>query len=261
MGDVNHEQRAFLGWNILVEYAKKRERLTYGVMASKIDIHPRMVRFLLGPIQNYCLENKLPPLTILAINKKSGEPGVGFIAWSRDDLEVGCEEVYQYHWDFKENPFAYAEGGLTGKDLINELIRRPDASSEVYSKVKVRGMAQIIFKRALLNIYKNKCAFCDFSQNEALEASHIKSWSACDNSEKIDLRNGLLLCSTHHRLFDSKLLFVDEEYIIRVDEKVETHSEYDRLLISNIEGKKIELPINKSHWPSLSYLDFHKLKE
>jgi putative restriction endonuclease len=260
MGNVNQAQRAFSGWEILVEQAKKRGWLTYGEIASKINIHPHAVQFLLSPIQDYCLENALPPLTILVNNDKNKKPGAGFIAWSRDNLEVGREEVYQYNWESIKNPFAYAEGGLTEKDLIDELIRKPEASYEIYSKIKVRGMAQIIFKRALLNIYKNKCAFCGFSQSEALEASHIKSWSACDNNEKIDLRNGLLLCGTHHRLFDSKLLFIDEDYIIRVDEKVKAHSEYDRLLISNIEGKKIELPANKNHWPSLSYLDFHKLK-
>jgi putative restriction endonuclease len=69
MDNVNHEQRAFMGWNILVEQAIKREQITYGEMAFKIKIHPRVVRYLLGQIQCYCLENDLPPLTILAINK------------------------------------------------------------------------------------------------------------------------------------------------------------------------------------------------
>lgn len=119
MGNVNHAQRAFLGWEILVEQAKKRGLLTYGEMASKINIHPHVVQFLLSPIQDYCLENKLPPLTILVTNKKNKKPGAGFIACSMDNLEVCREKVYRYHWESRKNPFAYAEGGLTDKDLID----------------------------------------------------------------------------------------------------------------------------------------------
>jgi putative restriction endonuclease len=258
MSDPNHEQRAFLGWNILTEQAKKRKQITYGEIAYYIGIHPRVVRYLLGPIQDYCLENELPPLTILVVNSDTREPGSGFIAWSRDNLEAGHEDVYRFAWDSIENPFTFAKDGAESKELVRLLIKKPDMSFEVYSKVKVRGMAQKIFKQTVSEIYSNKCAFCEFSQIKALEASHIKKWSACDNNEKIDPRNGLLLCSTHHKLFDNEILFVDEDYIIRVNEKVIIKSEYDRILISGIEGNKIKLPTNKDHWPSMSYFNFLK---
>ena len=48
---------------------------------------------MLGLIQNYCIEEKLPPLTILVVDK-SGKPGTGFIAYDVDKLAEGMALVY-----------------------------------------------------------------------------------------------------------------------------------------------------------------------
>jgi len=47
----------------------------------------------MGVIQDYCLEEKLPPLTILLVNQH-GRPGEGFIAWDVDDLDEGYRPRY-----------------------------------------------------------------------------------------------------------------------------------------------------------------------
>jgi len=44
----------------------------------------------------YCLQNKLPLLTVLVVNKTTGEPGLGL----EPDADRGKlrERVYQYDW-------------------------------------------------------------------------------------------------------------------------------------------------------------------
>lgn len=60
------------------------------------------------------------------------------------------------------------------------------------------------FRRVILEAYENRCAVCEFAvklegRPLALEAAHIKWHQALGPSET---RNGLLLCTLHHNLFD-----------------------------------------------------------
>ncbi len=70
--------------------------------------------------------------------------------------------------------------------------------------------------------------------------------------------NGILLSSVHHRLFDQKLITIDEEYKIRfydpLMERGPVYSEYDRLLTSDLHGKSMRLPPNQKHWPKLEWI-------
>lgn len=69
---INQEERAFKAWIILTSIALKRNFITYKELGDKIGIHHRAVRYVLGLIQDYCMSNELPPLTILVVNKITG---------------------------------------------------------------------------------------------------------------------------------------------------------------------------------------------
>jgi hypothetical protein len=83
---VNQVERASRAWPILTDRAKKRSTITYGELGQALGVHHRAVRYILGVIQDYCLEEKLPPLTILIVNA-SGKPGSGFIAFDLDKFQ------------------------------------------------------------------------------------------------------------------------------------------------------------------------------
>jgi hypothetical protein len=51
---------------------------------------------MLAPIQSYCLQENLPPLTILVVNAETGLPGVGFIA--AEDIPRVQGEVFRFDW-------------------------------------------------------------------------------------------------------------------------------------------------------------------
>jgi len=80
-------------------------------------------------------------------------PGSGFIAWDRDDLESGYENVFNYNWKALENPFGYAKNGETVKSLSRQFRRNSISGEELYLRVKVRGQLQNIFRDNILEIY------------------------------------------------------------------------------------------------------------
>ena len=246
---INQEARAYKAWEVLTEYANKNEIITYSELGEKIDIHHRAVKHPLEKIQSYCLEEKLPSLTILVQNK-SGQVGQGFIAWDVDDYETGCKKVYDYPWDDIINPFSYASDNTTEDKLIESLLSAPDSSKEVYIKIKNRGVSQQIFRKTLLKAYDNQCALTGLSYIEGLEAAHIVPWASASQEQRLDVRNGILLNAFHHKLFDIGLIRLNENYEIVCDKSLyRSVSEYDNLMVDKICGKKLTLPTDKKHHP------------
>jgi len=255
---VNQHERAYRAWNVLTQYASNRSVITYGQLGERLSIHHRPTRYVLDLIQNYCLEEKLPPLTILAVNQTTGLPGPGFIAWDIDNLAQGRQQVFNYSWASLENPFTFASDDTPYNKVVDEIYNDPDRAEDAYARVKVRGMAQQIFRNALLMAYSSRCAFTGLQFIPCLDASHIISWSESTHAQRMDMRNGILLSAVHHRLFDQKLITIDEEYKIRFYDPVMAdgapYSEYDKLLTCNLHGKVIHLPHNRNHWPKLEWI-------
>lgn len=199
---VNQEYRAMQAWPILTWCAAQRKTIRYGELAHRICVHHRAIRYVLGVIQWYCMEVDLPPLTIL-VNNEQGTPGSGFIAWPHDNIQMGLEVVWGFDWNAFGNPFEYAaDGETTLATLVKDLLENPAVAPQTYAMVKVRGSAQALFLRALLEVYEGQCAFCGLKIEEALEAAHIVPWAYASPAQRLDPRNGVLLCATCHKLFD-----------------------------------------------------------
>ena len=252
MTTVNQFERAFRAWPVLTGLARRRERINYGGLAQKLQIHHRPVRFVLERIQQYCLDEKLFPLTILVENKK-GFVGHGFTAWDVDDLDSGLEKVYSFDWSQIPNPFEFASAGATPEEIGAALAKRTTTSKEVYSIVRVRGMGQIIFREALLQVYSGRCAFSGYKAKSLLEAAHILPWSQCKAEDRFEPSNGILLSVLHHRLFDLGWVRIDESYHIQVNRELvekESLSKEELALLAELNGKVMTLPSDNANWPS-----------
>ena len=256
MGNKNWQYAAGLVWPIITAAAKRSAKLTYNDIAPYIPTNPLSVRHALSPIQDYCLENRLPPLTAIVIGKTSKKPGTGFIAWDIDDINAAYKAVFEYNWENESNPYGGFESKDTVESLGKQLIRNVDSNSDVYSKVRVRGIAQLVFREALLRAYQYQCAICKFSFAYALEAAHIIPWQMADSSQRLDPRNGLLLCASHHKMFDAGLITVSRSYKVIYDlgMKDGPYSEADKLLTIALHGKPIHLPTDERHWPNPDWL-------
>jgi hypothetical protein len=77
---MTREERAQQLWSILVLAARNRQILTYEIVGQACGVHAPSIGDFLRPIQQYCSENQLPPLTSLVVQKHTGIPGDGFIA-------------------------------------------------------------------------------------------------------------------------------------------------------------------------------------
>ncbi len=247
---VNHEQRAALAWPVLAEHAASRTTITYSALAQRIGIHHRAVGWALYPIHDHCYD-RYPPLTSIVVSARGSTPSKGFSDWRGEDLADLYHQVFDFDWQRLPNPFEYALDGESIASLAHRLVTAPPSSESVYRLVKVRGPAQTIFREALRDAYDNECAFCGLTFVEALDAAHILPWAEASPKQRLDVRNGLLLCSNHHRLFDAGTLAITEAYTIEylgewaADELVET----DRALSSDLHGKKLRLPARRELWP------------
>ncbi|HEX4407393.1 MAG TPA: HNH endonuclease [Xanthobacteraceae bacterium] len=252
----NWNYAARIVWDILVRQARQRATITYGEIAPVIKTNPRSVGRALGPIQDFCMVSGLPPLTSLVVDT-SGVPGGGFIAWEIDDLETAQRLVFDFDWTEIPNPYGQFGENDTISSFAKILVKNPDAAPEVFVKVRARGVGQLVFRRALLDAYGWRCAFCELTFDEALDGAHIVGWNECTPAQRIDPRNGLLLCAGHHRLFDHASITVSRSFkIVYYDVSMQegSYSKTDKSFSVRLHGKRICLPKSRKLWPSPKYL-------
>lgn len=97
---------------------------------------------------------------------------------------------------------------------------------------------------------ESKCKICGVSNVNLLIASHIKPWALCNDFEKLDINNGLLLCPNHDALFDKGFISFSEKGRIIIAEEI---CNYERKLF-NI-SDNITITLNKKE---SNYMSFHR---
>jgi len=91
------KSRAIQIYLILIGAACRRETLTYQILAQRLGYKGAgVLDRQLGHLMRWCFENRLPPLTVLVVNKKSGLPGGGLVL--AEDLNADRETVFQFDW-------------------------------------------------------------------------------------------------------------------------------------------------------------------
>ena len=82
---------------MLVEFATKTEKITYGHIGGEFGVAARAVGgILLDPISYYCRNNGLPNLTSIVVRKDTGEPGDRYM--TRETPQRDREKVYAFPW-------------------------------------------------------------------------------------------------------------------------------------------------------------------
>jgi len=256
---INQAQRAFHAWNHLATCATERKTVSYGTLGAAIGIHHRPIRYVLEIIQQHCITECLPPLTILATDR-NGRIGRGFFAFDFERLAEGLETVYNFPWRTIENPFSFAADGLRYEAVVSELATTPSSAGDVMRLVKSRGMGQVMFRDALLKCYGHRCAFTGMSFSEALQACHIVPWSTCSPEQRLDVRNGILLNSLHHALFDKGWITIDLEHRIQFSDPemhIEPYNDFDKRISVDLHGKQMRLPEDPALAPSTEFIQKH----
>jgi len=123
------------------------------------------------------------------------------------------------------------------------------SKTEIETIVKQR-VGQSGYRERLLTKYKNRCALCGLNNILLLRASHIKEWSKSDNKERLDVNNGILLCTLHDSLFDKHLISFDVDGNILISNRL---NEKDRGLTNIKENDRIELNVQMQR-----YMEYHR---
>jgi putative restriction endonuclease len=121
--------------------------------------------------------------------------------------------VWVIDWDDQSRTFLFGFSLPTNEERENE-----DIDQQPYLEIRDRTMRGIsnkilrpgqrefafdVFKR-----YGPKCAFCDMDVCQALDACHIRPFK---DDGPDDARNGLVICKSHHSLFDAGIICIEPE--------------------------------------------------
>ena len=112
---MNREQRAQQLWSILVLAARHRQILTYEMVGQACGTPAPSLGDFLRPIQQWCTEHDLPPLTSLVVNKATGVPGEGFLA---ENVPLAQIRTFAHNWLEVQAPSA--------EDFADAYQRAPD---------------------------------------------------------------------------------------------------------------------------------------
>ena len=128
-----------------------------------------------------------------------------------------------------EIPNFQAASALSLKSDIDELEKclasktDPEKRTEIETLIKAR-QGQGRFRQKLLELYPS-CPLTDLDVRSLLIASHIKPWSKCNNEERLDPFNGLMLAPNIDALFDSGLITFDTDGTIKISPKIDLENQ------------------------------------
>lgn len=118
-------------WTRLKKNAIDNKKIAYGDLATIVDYPVRSIAKVLSLLQNHCIENELPPITSLVVNKSTNEPGAGYI------IRYGAIEIDQkvnssFNWMDLDSSLEYSY------NVDYEIIERKSVQNEVSLSVKER---------------------------------------------------------------------------------------------------------------------------
>jgi putative restriction endonuclease len=140
---------------------------------------------------------------------------------------------------------------------VEDIVSAPHQVAEDLSSPRAYSLAivkrrihQASFRERVLAAYRIQCAFCRLRHRELLDAAHIRPDVDPQGHPTVD--NGLSLCKLHHAAFDSFILGVTPDYVIRVREDVldEEDGPLLRVGLQDLEGARLLLPSEPTDQPN-----------
>ena len=203
-------------------------------------------------------EIKLFPLPISIKEFRTRIPEWGFLKMPRQSIIVPTDIVTKIDSiinEFSEQISIVPNYTLTNSDEIqlfeeiNTILETPILEETVKERLQFSRIGQERFRKTLITYWKGCCAVTGCQETRILRASHIKPWRVCNNFERLDVFNGLLLLPNLDAAFDQGLITFDrqgkimispsfrknapmlgitEDMKIRLDERHQTYLAYHR---------------------------------
>jgi hypothetical protein len=100
---MNAIEQAGVIYPMLVEAARDRSTITYGQVNNALGYKPnatgQAIRSGMDLLVLYCLENDLPKITSLIVNKNSGLPTEGYAYGTGENIPVEHSACFDHQWD------------------------------------------------------------------------------------------------------------------------------------------------------------------
>jgi putative restriction endonuclease len=133
--------------------------------------------------------------------------------------------------------------------------RVPDEIESRYlvRESKVR-MHQASFRKAVLDVYQNKCAITGMAESRLIDAAHILPDAQTGTHQAVN--NGIALSNLHHRAYDRKLIGIDADYNIHISEALDEIGGNDLVqkAFHRYDQKTLILPKTDQYKPNKDYL-------
>ncbi len=163
-----------------------------------------------------------------------------------------------YHADLLQaTGIGHFGAGASPHQDIRQVAEVADAEGKVY-KTTLQRPRDAAFRQAVLKAYCERCAVCEFSVRlegavVAVEAAHVR-WH--NHAGPAVVRNGLALCSLHHRLFDRGAFGLDDSLVIRVSTKAKGRGRRESL--GRFDGARLPVvPTMSTERPAPEFLRWH----
>jgi hypothetical protein len=90
-------------------------------------------------------------------------------------------------------------------------------------RVVIQRIGQDVFRVALMDYWGRCCPITGITEPGLLRASHIVPWADCNDEQRLDVHNGLLLSALWDAAFDRGLIsFADDGMVLANDQLSET---------------------------------------
>jgi hypothetical protein len=123
-------------------------------------------------------------------------PGLATFAFAQlSEMHAALDRVYKLAISLPDAPL------LRFRAKTKDLPKTTEAERLVIQRV-----GQDIFRDALLQYWGSRCPLTDITEPELLRASHIVPWADCDDEQRLNVHNGLLLSALWDAAFDKGLI-------------------------------------------------------
>lgn len=106
-----------------------------------------------------------------------------------------------------------------GAKRVSKNFNKPDTTER--KGLVTSRVGQGWYRHAILDRWDYKCAVTGSEMKNILIASHIVPWRDCDDKERLDVDNGILLSPVYDALFDKHLITFSKEGKIVLSDKID----------------------------------------
>jgi HNH endonuclease len=130
-------------------------------------------------------------------------PGPGtatFVYETLTQLHAALDRVYKLAMSLPDAPLVHFRAETA------KLPRTTEAE-----RLIIQRIGQNLFRNALMDYWGRRCPLTGITEPALLRASHIVPWSDCNDEQRLDVHNGLLLSALWDAAFDCGLVsFADD---------------------------------------------------